>query len=37
MAARVKDEVGPTVENVRNKVVPVIEQIAGVQGSSTER
>ena len=37
MAARVKDEVGPTVENVRNKVVPVIEQIAGVQGSSSDR
>ena len=37
MAARVKDEVGPTVENVRNKVVTVIEQIAGVQGSSSDR
>ena len=37
MAARVKEEVGPNVENVRNKVVPVIEQIAGVQGSSSDR
>jgi gas vesicle protein len=37
VAARVKDEVGSTVENVRNKVVPVIEQITGVQASSIER
>ena len=37
MAARVKDEVGPAVENVRNKVAPVIEQIAGFQESANDR
>ncbi|MBR62032.1 MAG: hypothetical protein CL904_05165 [Dehalococcoidia bacterium] len=37
MAARVKDEVGPAVENVRNKVAPVIEQIAGFQDSGANR
>ena len=37
MVARVKDEVGPTIENVRNKVIPVIEQISATQGSIIER
>ena len=37
MAARVKDEVGPAVENVRDKVAPVIEQIAGFQESANDR
>jgi gas vesicle protein len=37
MVARVKDEVGPTVESVRKRVIPVIEQISAVPGSSIDR